>query len=75
MSIIKTCHLYPDSGSNIYLGELLVGHKASISSLPFTMICAVITFEHVIIALTFYIHKLLPKYVIFVSVTIIADSI
>ena len=30
--ILKTRYLYLDTGSNIYLGELLVGHRASISS-------------------------------------------
>ena len=43
----KACHLYLDTGSNIYLGELSVGHRTSISSLSFSIMCAVITFQHV----------------------------
>ena len=31
----------------IYLGELSVAHKASISSFAFSIICAVVTFQHV----------------------------
>ena len=45
--IFKTCYLHLDTGSNIYLGELLVGHRASISSLSFSIICAAVTFKHV----------------------------
>ena len=44
--IFKTFHLYLHT-SNICFGELLVGHKASISSLSFSMICAVVTFRRV----------------------------
>ena len=43
----QTCHLYLDTGSNIYLVELLVRHMASISSLPVCMIWAAVTFQHV----------------------------
>ena len=45
--IFKTHHLYLDIDSNIYLGEMLVGHGASISSLSFIMIRAAVTFHHV----------------------------
>ena len=38
--IFKTCHLYLHTGSNIYLGEPSVGHRASLSSLSFCIICA-----------------------------------
>ena len=44
--LILKCHLYLDNGSNIYLGELLVGYVALISSLPFSVICADVTFQH-----------------------------
>ena len=44
--IFKTCHLNLDPGINIYLGELLVWHMASISSLSFSIICAPVTFQH-----------------------------
>ena len=45
--IFKTCHLSIDTGGNIYLGELSVGRRTSISSLSFRMICAVVTLQHV----------------------------
>ena len=45
--IFKTCHLYLDTGCNICLGELSVGHGASISPLSFNIIYAVVTFQHV----------------------------
>ena len=47
ISIFKTCHVYLDIGSNIYLGELSVGHRASISCLSCRIICAVVKFQHV----------------------------
>ena len=43
--IFKTCHLHLDIGSTIYSGELLVGHRASIS-LSFSIISAAVTFQH-----------------------------
>ena len=45
--IFKTCHLHLDTGSKIYWGELLLGHRSSILSLSFSIICAVVTFQHV----------------------------
>ena len=45
--IFKTCYLYLDTGSDIYLGEHSVGHRTLISSLSFSRICAVVTFQHV----------------------------
>ena len=45
--MFKTCYLHRDTGSNIYLGEPLIGHRASISSLSFGIICAAVTFQHV----------------------------
>ena len=47
ISILKTCHLYRVTSSNIFLGELLVGDRASISSLSFSIIFAVVTFQRV----------------------------
>ena len=45
--IFKTCHLCLDTGSNVYVGELLIGHRASISFLSFNIIQAVVSFQHV----------------------------
>ena len=45
--IFKTFHIYLDTGNNIHLGDLLLGHKASIPSLSFSIVCAVATFQHV----------------------------
>ena len=45
--IFKTCYLHLDTCSNIYLDELLVGHRASISSVSFSIICAAVTFQRV----------------------------
>ena len=45
--IFKTCHLHLDIGSNIYLVELLVGHRKWVSSLSFNIICAAVTLQHV----------------------------
>ena len=42
MFFFKTCHLDLDTGNNIHLGEILVGHRASISSLCFSMIGIVV---------------------------------
>ena len=39
--------IYMDVGSNICLGELLVGHWISISSLSFGILCTVVTFQRV----------------------------
>ena len=45
--LFKTCHLHLDTVNNFYLGELLVGHRASISFLTFSIICATVTFQNV----------------------------
>ena len=45
--IFKTCHLYLDTSIIICLGELSVGQRTSIPSLSFSIICAVVTFQHV----------------------------
>ena len=43
--IFKTCHLYLDTGSNIYIAELSVGHRASISSLSLSIISDVFLYR------------------------------
>ena len=45
--IFKTCQSYLDTGNDTYLGELSVSHGASISSLSFSTVFAVVTFQHV----------------------------
>ena len=49
--IFKTCHVYLDTGSNIYiyiyLRELSVAHKVLKSPFSFSIICVVVMFQHV----------------------------